>query len=171
MLSCEVNLMTRLSWNELFSQDSSLDFARIFGSWPDAFGKVMPIGMSVFGDVFYAKPDESVWRLDSFTGESRQVAASQDEFSRFMNSEPWQIENLRTELVLSARDKGLKRGPAQVFAPVPPPTLSGGRVPSEFVVMDAVVWHHISSQTIHGAANAPRDPSGDGRSKPWWKVW
>jgi hypothetical protein len=157
----------RLSWDSLFSQDPSIDFGQIFACWPNAGGKVLPIGMSAFGDVFYAKPDGSVWRLDSFTGQSKYVASSNDEFGRCMNTEAWQIENLRTALVLGAHSRGLTRGPAQVFAPAPHPIFSGDNAPFKFAVLDATVWHHISSQAVRSG------PAGDAESqpKPWWKLW
>jgi len=65
----------RLTWDDLLSQDPRLEFARIFGCWPEIRGKVLPLGLSAFGDAFFVKPDDSVWKLDVFTGHVEQVAA------------------------------------------------------------------------------------------------
>lgn len=160
--------MTELSWNDLFLQDARIDFERIVSCWPQLTGKVGPIGLSAFGDLFFARPDETVWVLDTFSGEVRRVAASQVEFSKLMNSQPWQQENLRSLLVLELRDRGLTRGPGQVFAPVPHPIHAGSVRLEGTQVMDAVVWHSISSQCV-----AQPGPAREYQleQKPWWKFW
>jgi hypothetical protein len=156
-------MATKLNWKDLFLQDPQVDFARIFECWPQVRGKTLPIGLSAFGDAFFAKPDDSVWVLDTFTGEVRKVAASQTEFAEHMNSQPWQEQNLRSELVFELRERGMERGPLQVFAPVPHPAQVGAVHLERAQVLDAVVWHSISSQAVAQSSGAQR--------KPWWKVW
>lgn len=157
-------MATKLTWDDLFIQDPHLDFARIFACWPQIGGKVQPIGLSAFGDAFFAKPDDSVCMLDTFTGETRTVAKSQTEFAAFMNSQPWQERYLRSELVFALRERGIERGPLQVFAPVPHPAQAGAVVLDRAQVLDAVVWHSISSQAL---SQGP----GLSRKKPWWNFW
>jgi hypothetical protein len=156
---------TKLTWDDLFSQDPQLDFSRIFAFWPQLRGKVLPIGMSAFGDMFFAKPDDSVWKLDVFTGVVEQVAATQTEFGSNMNSVPWQERHLRSLLVFQLKERGLARTPVQVFAPVPHPAHAGAVNLERAQVLDAVVWHSISSQAIAQSGAAPTS------NKPWWKVW
>ena len=157
-------MATKLTWDDLFLKDPRLDFECIFSCWPQIGGKVRPIGLSAFGDAFFAKPDESVWVLDAFSGEVRTVAASQAEFAASMNSQPWQERNLRSELVFALRERGTERGPLQVFAPVPHPAQVGAVLLDRAQVLDAVVWHSISSQALaQGAAVSGK--------KAWWKFW
>src|SRR5262245_26522760 len=86
----DIRRVTKLTWDDLFIQDAQIDFERIFSCWPQLTGKVRPIGLSAFGDLFFERPDETVWMLDTFSGEVRRVAASQVEFSKLMNSQHWQ---------------------------------------------------------------------------------
>lgn len=163
---------TKLTWDDLILQDPQIDFARILSFWPAIDGKVLPIGLSAFGDAFFGKPDQSVWKLDVFTGAVQQVAASQAEFADLMNSQSWQEQHLRSGLVFELRERGLQRGPIQVFAPVPHPALTGDLRLENAQVLDAVVWHSISSQALTQAGRVP-SPSGAVQShrKPWWKLW
>jgi hypothetical protein len=160
--------MTKLSWNDLFLEDPQIDFVHILGCWPQVGGRVLPIGLSAFGDAFFARPDESVWRLDSFSGEIDKVASSQSEFATHMNSQDWQERYLRSPLVLELVERGLKRGKNQVFAPVPHPAQAGVILLERAQVLDAVVWHSISSQTLAQIGAATRAKSA---TKPWWRFW
>lgn len=166
-------MATKLAWEDLFSQDPKIDFGRIFSCWPHVPGKVLPIGLSAFGDAFFAKPDDTVWVLDAFSGEVRKVAESQVEFGTHMNSPPWQEQNLRSKLVFELRERGLARGPVQVFAPIPHPAFAGEVRLEKAQVMDAVVWHSISSQALAQSGKGPKpSPTSQlGAEKPWWKVW
>jgi hypothetical protein len=161
-------MTTKLTWEDLFLQDPQIDFGRIFDCWPQVGEKVRPIGLSAFGDAFFAKPDDSVWRLDSFSGETRKVASSQAEFAQHMNSPPWQEENLRSELVFELREKGFERSAVQVFAPVPHPAHVGSVCLDKPQVLDAVVWHSISSQALAQVGARAQPESED---KSWWKLW
>jgi hypothetical protein len=159
---------TKLTWDDLFIPAEQVDFARIFAAWPEITGKVLPVGLSACGDAFFVRPDDSVWVLDTFSGEIRRVAASQSEFAECMNSQPWQEENLRSKMVWELRERGLSRGPAQVFAPVPHPIHVGSVRLDRAQVLDAIVWHSISSQAL-----AQPGPVSEYRmdSRPWWKLW
>jgi hypothetical protein len=123
--------------------------------------------MSAFGDAFLAKPDDSVWVLDTFTGQVRKVASSQAEFGQCIDTQSWQEQNLRSELIFELRERGLVRGSLQVFAPVPHPAAHAGAIELKRAkVLDAVVWHSLSSQAI-----AQMQPAPKGENKPWWKIW
>lgn len=117
--------MTKLTWDDLLSQDSNIDFGRILSCWPVISGKVLPIGTSAFGDVFFTRPDQSIWKLDSFSGQIGEVAKSQAEFGENMHSQPWQEQHLRSQLVFELRERGLERTSLQAFAPVPHPVFTG----------------------------------------------
>jgi hypothetical protein len=101
--------------------------------------------------------------LDTFVGEVRKVAASRAEFGNHMNSREWQERNLRSALVFDLRKRGLERGPLQVFAPVPHPAQAGAVHLERAQVLDAVVWHSISSQALVQTNARP--------ARPWWKMW
>lgn len=162
-------MATNLNWEDLFSQDSGIDFARIFSCWPAIGGKVLPIGLSAFGDTFFARADETIWRLDAFFGKVEQVARSQAEFEESMNTLSWQEEFLRSKLVFELKQRGLTRGPRQVFVPVPHPAFTGEPVLEKAQVMDAVVWHGISSQSLVTAAG--QSEAWPAAAKPWWRFW
>jgi len=160
-------MTNKLTWQDLFLQDPQIDFARIFQCWPQIEARILPIGMSAFGDAFFARPDDSVWVLDTFSGQVRKVASSQAEFGQCMNTQSWQEQNLRSELVHELRERGLVRSSLQVFAPVPHPAAHAGAIDlTRAQVIDAVVWHSISSQAVAQMQSAPK-----GEDKPWWKIW
>jgi hypothetical protein len=160
-------MTTQLTWEDLFSQGPSIDFGRVFACWPAVGGKVLPIGLSAFGDAFFARPDQTIWKLDTFSGEIEQVARSDAEFKEAMNSQSWQEQHLRSKLVFELKDRGLQRAPHQVFAPVPHPAFTGQPLLEKAQVMDAVVWHSISSQTL-GSTQPATKPS---TTKPRWRLW
>ena len=162
----------KLTWGDLFLQDSQLEFQQIFSCWPQITGNVLPIGLSAFGDAFFARPDDSVWRLDSFTGKLRQVAKSQSEFAEHMNSKEWQEEELRSLLVFELHKRGLVRGPRQVFALIPHPAMSENLRLDLCQVMDAVVWHSVSSQVLSQVGGRPVSEKAQSMAvKPRWKFW
>jgi hypothetical protein len=70
--------MTQLSWADLFTDASHLDFQRLLGLWPKTlFGPVVPIGASAFGDLFFLRPLGNVEKLDVLVG-GVHYAASRD---------------------------------------------------------------------------------------------
>jgi hypothetical protein len=106
--------------------------------------------MSAFGDIYFERPDGRVQRLDVFEGGVTQIALTSDEFTKLMNTQKWQEENLLSEGVALLADRGMRRQPQQCFAPVPHPVLSGSIDWSNIMLMDAVAWHSICSQLLDG---------------------
>ncbi len=67
--------MKNLSWNDLFDEASLLDFEALFSEWPGVIKEeVVPIGSSVFGDLFYQNRSGAVFKLDVLEGGASQIA-------------------------------------------------------------------------------------------------
>lgn len=141
---------TKLSWDDLFSQDPSIDFQRIFSLWPRLnVGRARPIGMSSLGACFFERPDGAVHVLDPLLGEIAQAVSSAADFGKSMNSPAWQDRFLRPSVVREVVARGLTREPSQVFGFAPHPRFGGGSLdPRRAVVLDAVVWHSIAAQSF-----------------------
>lgn len=140
-----------LSWADLFIEDPSVDFVRIFSCWPQhAFGRVRPIGLSVFGDCYFEREDGTVHVLDPLEGAIRQVAPSVAEFSQLTNAPQWQDQNLMPELVASLMSRGVPRSASQVFGFAPHPAFTGKLRADQAIPLDPVVWHSICSQVAAG---------------------
>src|SRR5438445_10661682 len=79
--------MSQLSWTDLFTDASHLDFKRLLGLWPKTVsGSVIPIGASAFGDLFFQRPLGNVEKLDVLVGGVHHAASSLEEFKSLMNS-------------------------------------------------------------------------------------
>ena len=145
-----------LSWSDLFIEDPSVDFGRIFSCWPQhELGRVRPIGLSAFGDCYFEREDGSVLVLDPLEGAIRQVAPSVAEFQQLMNSPQWQAQNLMPSLVAALLSRGLARGATQVFGFAPHPAFTGKLSAEHAMPLDAVVWHSICSEVAAGADTRP----------------
>lgn len=164
--------MSQLSWEDLFTDASHLDFERLFAEWPGLVsGSVRPIGASAFGDLFFERRTGGVEKLDVLEGGLHPVAASFEEFSNLMNSADWQKVHLLSNGVALLKDKGVSKTQAQFFGFAPHPSLAGKIVWSSVLPLDAIVWHSICAQTLGGPAPSAAPP-GDlaGQKKPWWKA-
>ncbi len=141
--------MTRLDWPDIFIDASFLDFGALFSYWPNTVsGRIGPIGASVFGDLYFHRPDGNVERLDVLEGGVHRVAGSHDEFTELMNSQPWQESNLLTEGVALLLERGLSRNSGQFFAFAPHPSLTGKIDWSRAMPLDARIWHSICAQLL-----------------------
>ena len=137
------------SWPEILSQDSALDFERLLGLWPHTVvGRVRPIGMSAFGDVFLERPAGEVQRLDVFEGGLHHVAPNASAFATLVNSPEWRTENLMPEVVVLLSERGLRRGPGECFGFAPHPFFVGAVQLDRALVMGAYPWHGICSQLL-----------------------
>ena len=138
----------RISWDDLLSQDPNLDFKRILGCWPHlSFGKVRPIAMSALGTCFFERADGPVLSLSPIEGTVTEIAASEDAFRTAVNHPEWQERHLHVSVVAAILERSLKRTGVQVFGFAPHPRF-GGIDPKRAVVLDATVWHSISSQSF-----------------------
>jgi len=136
-----------LSWDDLFLQDSSLDFVRILSCWPQLdFGRIRPIGLSAFGDCFFERSDGTIHVLDTLHGRVYQVATSMDEFTTKMNSPQWQEEHLMSAFLAQLLENGLSRGPGQVIGFAPHPAFTGKLSAGQAMALDPIVWHSIAGQ-------------------------
>ena len=131
--------MSQLSWTDLFTDASHLDFKRLLGLWPKTVsGSVVPIGASAFGDLFFQGPLGDVEKLDVLEGGVHYAASSFDEFKSLMNSRYWRDVNLLTHGVGLARSKGLSRRQSQFFGFAAHPSSSGKINWASMMPMDAV---------------------------------
>jgi len=140
-------------WSEIFLQEPELDYGQLLEHWsPLVSGKIQPIGLSAFGDIYFLRPNGSVHVLDVLEGAVIEVAESQQAFSECMNSKEWQDSNLMPEVVWQLQNRGLVRKPGQVYGFAPHPSLAGKIALETAMAMDAVVWHSICAQLLGPAA-------------------
>ncbi|MBL1271175.1 MAG: hypothetical protein COB25_001875 [Oceanospirillales bacterium] len=143
-----------ISWSEIFLQGAEIDFGQLLEQWsPLVSGKIQPIGLSAFGDIYFLQPDGSVKVLDVLEGAVHEVAESQRAFGECMNSKEWQDSNLMPEVVWQLQNRGLVRKPGEVYGFAPHPSLAGKVSPETAMVMDAFVWHSICAQLLGPSAN------------------
>src|SRR5437868_9995919 len=136
--------MSQLSWTDLFTDASHLDFERLLGLWPKTVsGSVVPIGASAFGDLFFQRPLGNVEKLDVLVGGVHYAASSFDEFKSLMNSRYWRDVNLLTGGVRLAQSKGLPRKQSQLFGFAAHPSFSGKMDWALAMPMDVVDWHAV----------------------------
>ncbi|MDX2220601.1 MAG: hypothetical protein SF172_16405 [Burkholderiales bacterium] len=145
--------MPKLDWPDIFTDASELDFPSLLALWPNTVtGRLHPIGASAFGDLYFARPDGSIERLDILEGEVQAVASSNQELGAFMNSPEWQTQNLLTEGVALLLERGISRGKGQFFAFAPHPVFTGKVDWSRVMPLDAAVWHSICAQAFEQAS-------------------
>ncbi len=152
----DTSMARNVTWEELFSDSPPIDYGRIFQSWRphiEVPEKVAPIGASAFGSIFFMRENEAVSCLDPLQGKVREVSKSFDAFSRDMNSEAWQVENLHSKVVAEIVSQGLKRAANQSFALAPHPNFTSGisLTRSKVMVLSTEIWHHISMQSFFKA--------------------
>lgn len=141
--------MTQLSWPDIFTDASDLDFRALLAEWPMAVsGRIAPIGASAFGDLYFQRPDEHIERLDVLEGGLHHVATDFHAFQNMMNDPEWQENNLLTSGVALTLERGFRRGPGQFFGFAPHPALTGRIDWHRVLPLDAQVWHAICSQAL-----------------------
>ncbi|WP_143044993.1 hypothetical protein [Variovorax sp. YR216] len=143
--------MTQLSWDDLFTDASHLEFQRLLDMWPKTVsGPLVPIGASAFGDLFFLRPPGNVEKLDVLVGGVHYAASSFDEFKSLMNSRYWRDMNLLTGGVRLAQSKGHSRKPTQFFGFSAHPSSSERIDWSSAKPMDAVAWHAVCAKKLDG---------------------
>lgn len=144
--------MSQLSWADLFTDASHLNFERLLGLWPKTVsGSMVPIGASAFGDLFFQRPLGNVEKLDVLVGGVHHAASSFDEFKCLMNSRYWREVNLLTGGVRLAQSKGLPRKKSQFFGFAAHPSLLGRMNWALAMPMDAVDWHAVCAKSLDGS--------------------
>ena len=141
--------MTKLSWRDIFVDGAILEGIPLAQQWPHTLtGRLRLIGASVFGDLFFERPDGSVEKLDVLEGGVRKIASTFQEFGSLMNNPAWQAESLLTEGVALLYERGAHREDAQFFAFAPHPVLAGKILWDRVMPMDAIIWHSICAQLL-----------------------
>lgn len=55
----------RLTWFDIFMDPAAVDLAELLGLWPNTVsGLLLPIGASVFGDIYFQRQSGEIERLD-----------------------------------------------------------------------------------------------------------
>jgi hypothetical protein len=135
---------------ELTKQFSDDQFAKALDSWGwlDLDGKT-PRFASLFGDVFLEGDDRAWWFLDTFEGELRREWDDRDAMVAVLQTEKGQDRYLMGGLALAAHERrGLRLGPAQIYAWAPPPMVTGSFAADDIKVFPFVVVVHVAGQ-IH----------------------
>ena len=141
----------RLTWFDIFMDPAAVDLAELLGLWPNTVsGLLLPIGASVFGDIYFQRQSGEIERLDVLEGGVHEVAKSHAEFAALMNTASWQEESLLTQGIALLYERGIKRGAGQFYAFVPHPAFAGKIHWDRVMPMDARVWHSICSQILDG---------------------
>src|SRR5690242_16376735 len=94
------------------------------------------LGLSAFGDLFLARPDESIDMLDLVGGELKQVAVCIEEFEYGLQSDEGRRDWLMGPLVDQAAEAGLCPAKGQCLAFRTPPLLGGALNSANLVVWD-----------------------------------
>lgn len=163
--------MSALTWDDLFIEAANLDFDALLQEWPGVIAEqIRPIGASVFGDLFFERKTGEVEKLDVLEGGLHFVAESFQQFSKFMNSQEWQEQNLLSQGVALLHERGVLRDAGQFFGFAPHPALVGEIDWSRVLPLNAKVWNSICAQTLMGvqAAEVPVSPSV-ATKRAWWK--
>ncbi len=141
--------MVQLSWQDLFTDDPSFDIKRLVDLWPNTLrGRLRPIGMSAFGDIYFERETGHVERLDVLERGTTSIADSREQFASLMNTPQWQETNLLSRGVELLVERGLRRQSNQCFAFAPHPIFVGKLDWDRVMLMDAFPWHSICSQLL-----------------------
>lgn len=144
--------MAELDWDHLFVDAARLDIRRIIEPWFDLVkGPIRPIGMSMFGDVYFDRGDDVVSRIDVLEGGVVPVARSFDEFTRLMNTPDWSRDALLVDGVALLHDRGIVPQPGECYGFAPHPTFTGAINWDHAMVLSPAIWHSICAQSLLSA--------------------
>ncbi len=143
--------------NPLFvAKPSASSIATALKLWPELSGKrIRPLLISAFGDIYVEASTGEVLVADPLELCCEQVASSVRELEALFADTEWAQEQLLTELVLLAQERGKFRPEAQVFAIAPHPIWSGTIRVESLVPMDLEVWHDICAQIRAQTRSSP----------------
>jgi len=123
------------------------DVARALRLWPELAGRrIRPLLVSALGGIYVETDAGEVLVVDALDLDCSHAADSVAHLEQLFSDPSWAQEQLVTELLLLAQERGIRRGQHQVFAVAPHPCLSGSLGVENLVAMDLHVWHHICSQ-------------------------
>lgn len=136
---------------DLTKQFSEEQFTHALDSWGWlSFAGRTPRFASLFGDLFLEADDGSWWFLDTFEGELSRPWADRAAMDAVLATEQGQDRYLMAGLAIGAyQRRGLRPGPAQIYAWAPPPMLTGSFATDEIKVFGFVPVVHVAGQ-IHG---------------------
>jgi len=126
--------------------------------WPELAGRrVRPLLVTAFGDIYVETQEGEVWAAKPIEIEFVKICNSVLELEELFSNPEWAEENLITNLVLLAEEKGIKREAHQVFAFAPHPCLTGSLDIEHLMPMEVNIWHQLCSQLGNAQQGAPAD--------------
>ncbi|MDM0107652.1 hypothetical protein QTH97_22075 [Variovorax sp. J22R24] len=141
--------MKLLPSTELFIDAARVEFEPLVGMWPKSIGgKVLPIGASVFGDLFFQRPEGNVQKLDVIEGGVHHAAFHLGEFTLLLGSQYWRDTHLMSHGAGLARRRGLARRKGQFFGFTRHPFHDGRIDWNSLTCFDAVEWHAICAKAL-----------------------
>ncbi|MGO2111769.1 MAG: T6SS immunity protein Tdi1 domain-containing protein [Pseudoclavibacter sp.] len=147
--------MATLDWDHLFVDAARLDMVRIVEPWTGlVHGPIRPIGMSMFGDVYFDRYDDVILRIDVLEGGVVPVADDREHFDRLMNTPEWARDALLVEGVALMHQRGIVPAEGECYAFAPHPVLTGTINWDHVMTMSAVVWHSICAQSVQANSRA-----------------
>lgn len=147
--------MAELDWDHLFVDASGLDIDRIVEPWHALVqGPIRPIGMSMFGDVYFDREDGVVSRIDVLEGGVVPIAGSRQEFTCLMNTPEWARDALLIEGVALLHSRGVIPARGECYAFAPHPIFTGSINWNHVLTMSPVVWHSICAQSLYASSRA-----------------
>ncbi|GGA56185.1 hypothetical protein GCM10011490_02530 [Pseudoclavibacter endophyticus] len=147
--------MAPLDWDHLFVDASRLDMERIVEPWNGlVHGPIRPIGMSMFGDVYFDRSDGVVARIDVLEGGVVPVADDRAHFRRLMNTPEWARDALLIEGVALLHQRGIVPGAGECYAFAPHPIFTGSINWDHVMLLSPVVWHSICAQSLRASSRA-----------------
>ncbi|MDM0106075.1 hypothetical protein QTH97_14115 [Variovorax sp. J22R24] len=141
--------MNRHTATALFVHASDLDVVSLLALWPKSItGKVIPLGASAFGDLFFQRPEGGVEKLDVLRGGVHYAASSLEEFKLLMNSRYWRDANLMSHGIHLAAKRGIARKRGHFFGFGKHPSHSGRIDWTSLMSLEATAWHAICAKAL-----------------------
>lgn len=138
-----------MNWNDLLIDLKKINIIELYSDWKWILsGKINPIMMSKFGDLFFEKTDGKIYFLDTIEGNVVEICDGIDDFKKFINEEE-NIENyLLSYLVFELKKLLPLPKENQCYAFKISPILGGEIVSSNVEIIDLNVSLSILGQ-IH----------------------
>lgn len=123
-------------------------FASALASWDWLLGDIplQPKFTSLFGDVFFAAPDNAIWYLDTVAGSLERVWGSRAELVATLDTEQGLDRYLSGVWAMAALRLGLQLGPDDVYDWTVPPAMGASFESANISVRPFVVAVNIAGQ-------------------------